>query len=124
VRAADDDVWLSIKVAGADVTGPLAFLLLFGGIYAAWSSSTAAKARQQQGRWVYDRSLGGKKVGPGGICCRVLYHLLFGRVCMLEVCSRLCMATGLGGQEGGPSRDLLWVLVTVAVWQGVYAWIA
>jgi hypothetical protein len=62
VRPADDDVWLSIKVAGADLTGPLAFLLLFGGIYAAWSSSTAAKARQQQGRWVYDRGLGGKKV--------------------------------------------------------------
>jgi hypothetical protein len=66
VRAADEDVGLSIKVAGADVTGPLAFLLLFGGIYAGWSSSTAAKARQQQGRWVYDRSLGGKKVGGGG----------------------------------------------------------
>lgn len=61
-RPADDDTWLSIKVAGADVTGPLAFALLFGGIYAAWSSSNEAKARQQQGRWVYDRGLGGKKV--------------------------------------------------------------
>eukprot|EP00882_Tetradesmus_deserticola_P011380 GHRQ01012040.1.p1 GENE.GHRQ01012040.1~~GHRQ01012040.1.p1 ORF type:complete len:479 (+),score=200.79 GHRQ01012040.1:87-1523(+) len=62
VRPADDDAWLSVRVAGADLTGPLSFLLLFGGIYAAWSSSTAAKARQQQGRWVYDRGLGGKKV--------------------------------------------------------------
>jgi hypothetical protein len=78
-------VWLSIKVAGADVTGPLAFLLLFGGIYAAWSSSTAAKARQQQGRWVYDRGLGGKKVGgvtPAVIALKIRLAVTSSTLCL------------------------------------------
>eukprot|EP00878_Enallax_costatus_P032758 GHUV01036024.1.p1 GENE.GHUV01036024.1~~GHUV01036024.1.p1 ORF type:complete len:219 (+),score=46.72 GHUV01036024.1:134-790(+) len=62
-RSADDDTMLSIKVAGADITGPLAFLLLFGGVYYGWQRSTMAAAKQRKGRWVYDRSLGGKRVG-------------------------------------------------------------
>lgn len=61
-KVADDDVWVQIKVAGADVTAPLAFLLLMGGVYYGWDRSNAAAARQKRGRWVYDRSLGGKKV--------------------------------------------------------------
>eukprot|EP00878_Enallax_costatus_P010248 GHUV01010698.1.p1 GENE.GHUV01010698.1~~GHUV01010698.1.p1 ORF type:complete len:261 (+),score=73.57 GHUV01010698.1:134-916(+) len=61
-RSVDDDTILSIKVAGADITGPLAFLLLFGGVYFGWQRSTTAAAQQRKGRWVYDRSLGGKKI--------------------------------------------------------------
>lgn len=76
----DDDTWLSVKVAGADVTGPLLFLALMGGAYAAWSRNGGAGGRAKQGRWVYDRALGGRKVGlaavgavrRGGAACVVL----------------------------------------------------
>lgn len=60
--AYDDDAMLSIRVAGADLTGPLAFLTLMGGVYYGWQRSQTAGARRKQGRWVYDRSMGGKKV--------------------------------------------------------------
>lgn len=62
-RSTEDDTLLSIKVGGADITAPLAFLALFGGVYYGWQQSKGAARKQQKGRWVYDRSLGGKRVG-------------------------------------------------------------
>jgi hypothetical protein len=63
----DDDGFISIHVAGADVTGPLLFLVLMGGGYYAYATDLygrlTGKTRQgAKGKWVYDRSLGGKKV--------------------------------------------------------------
>ncbi|KAF8070922.1 hypothetical protein HT031_001003 [Scenedesmus sp. PABB004] len=61
-RRYDDDALLSIRVGGADFTGPLAFGLIFAGVWAGWQRSKAAGGRAAKGRWVYDRSMGGKKV--------------------------------------------------------------
>lgn len=67
-----DDVWLSIKVMGADITGPLVFLLLGLGAYLGYTRGSLTGKASAKGRWVYDRSLGGKKVwvpatGPGSV---------------------------------------------------------
>ncbi|KAI8469449.1 MAG: hypothetical protein J3K34DRAFT_279684 [Monoraphidium minutum] len=66
-RAAfDDDGLLSIRLLGADVTGPLTFALLLGGGWYAYTNDLVGqltgRRRGRKGRWVYDRSLGGKKV--------------------------------------------------------------
>lgn len=43
-------------------TAPLVFLLLGLGAYFGYTRGGIAGRQQAKGRWVYDRSLGGKKV--------------------------------------------------------------
>lgn len=67
----DEDALLSVRLLGADVTGPLTFLLLLGGAWYAWSTDlvgrlTGRRGFGRRGKWVYDRSLGGKKVRGWG----------------------------------------------------------
>lgn len=65
--AYDDEALLSVRMLGADVTGPLVFALLLGSGWWAWSTNlvgrlTGRSGFGRKGRWVYDRSLGGKKI--------------------------------------------------------------
>jgi hypothetical protein len=82
VRRYDEDAFLSVRFLGADVTGLLTFGLLVAGGYYAWSNDlvgrlTGRSGFGRKGKWVFDRSLGGKKVsgwmiGPvvvSGLCC-------------------------------------------------------
>jgi hypothetical protein len=67
LRRADEDALLAVRVLGADVTGPLLFASLAAAGWWAWSTDlvgrlTGRKGFGRRGRWVYDRSLGGKKV--------------------------------------------------------------
>jgi hypothetical protein len=69
-RSFDEDVPLSIRLLGADITGPLTFVLLLAGGWHAWNTDLIGRLTGRQGfgrrgRWVYDRSLGGKKVREG-----------------------------------------------------------
>lgn len=67
-RGLDDDALLSVRLLGADVTGPLTFALLAAAGWQAYSTDLYGRltgrrrARGGGGRWVYDRSLGGKRV--------------------------------------------------------------
>jgi hypothetical protein len=44
------------------VAGPLVFLLLGLGAYFGYTRGSLTGRQQAKGKWVYDRSLGGKKV--------------------------------------------------------------
>jgi hypothetical protein len=73
---------LRSAAARAAPAGPLAFLLLMGGAWYGYTQGGAKGRGQQQGRWVYDRSLGGKKVGQERHC-----HVLAG---VLSTCTLSC----------------------------------
>ncbi|KIZ01654.1 hypothetical protein MNEG_6302 [Monoraphidium neglectum] len=64
--AYDEDALLSIRVLGADITGPLTFGLLLAGGWQAYRTDLlgqlTGRRRGRKGRWVYDRGLGGKRV--------------------------------------------------------------
>ncbi|GBF98405.1 hypothetical protein Rsub_10470 [Raphidocelis subcapitata] len=68
LRRADEDALLTVRVLSASATGPL-LLASINGRGSRWAWSTDAVGRLtgrrgfgRRGRWVYDRSLGGKKV--------------------------------------------------------------
>lgn len=63
-----DEGGFSFKVLGKELAGPLTWALLFGTVFALFRADLVMqmfgrKRAQPRGRWVYDRSLGGKKVG-------------------------------------------------------------
>jgi hypothetical protein len=75
-----DEGGFSLKVLGAELAGPLAWLLLFGTAFALFRADLVlellgGKKASRRGRWVFDRSLGGKKV-----------HML----CWLPACAGCC----------------------------------
>lgn len=73
--AYDEDALLSIRLLGADVTGPLTFVLLAAAGWQAYTNDLygqlTGRRGGRKGRWVYDRSLGGKKVreAVSFLCC-------------------------------------------------------
>jgi hypothetical protein len=105
--AYDEDALLSIRVLGADITGPLTFGLLLAGGWQAYRTDLlgqlTGRRRGRKGRWVYDRGLGGKRVrsvwtGCGCVWLRVRVCIVCVRV---GVCGSACLCVCLLCHEWG-----------------------
>ena len=117
----DADALLAVRVLGADVTGPLTFALLAAAGWQAYSTDlygrlTGKRRGRGGGRWVYDRSLGGRKVwvpdataaelGGGGALPDAMSDVDFDRLAA-AASSKAAGSSGSSG-SGGAAADAQW----------------